>query len=110
MRECSFRIFAATPGIIEKQHESMVQEVFDKGFKDSAVDVGSKKDMTEDLLTFSRSAWLLSKPLPLFSTQSRRRIKQNITPSFLSSSTSYLHSKNLATQTTSQKHLYLLSN
>ena len=39
MRECAFRIFAATPGIIEKQHESAVQEVFGKGFKDSSVDV-----------------------------------------------------------------------
>lgn len=39
MRECAFRIFAATPGIIEKQHESAVQEVFGKGFKDASVDV-----------------------------------------------------------------------
>lgn len=39
MRECAFRIFASMPSIIEKQHESAVQEVFGKGFKDSAVDV-----------------------------------------------------------------------
>ena len=39
MRECAFRIFATTPGIIEKQHEGVVQEVFGKGFKDDAVDV-----------------------------------------------------------------------
>ena len=39
MRECAFRIFSTTPGIIEKQHESAVQEVFGKGFKDSNVDV-----------------------------------------------------------------------
>ena len=39
MRECAFRIFATTPGIIEKQHESHVQEVFGKGLKDSSVDV-----------------------------------------------------------------------
>lgn len=39
MRECAFRIFATMPGIIEKQHESAVQDVFGKGFKDSSVDV-----------------------------------------------------------------------
>ncbi|RMD40209.1 hypothetical protein DV735_g4926, partial [Chaetothyriales sp. CBS 134920] len=39
MRECAFRIFAATPGIIERQHEGAVLEVFAKGFKDSSVDV-----------------------------------------------------------------------
>ncbi|KAL6250246.1 importin subunit beta-3 [Rhinocladiella similis] len=39
MRECAFRIFATTPGIIEKQHESAVLEVFGKGFKDDSVDV-----------------------------------------------------------------------
>lgn len=38
-RECAFRIFTTTPGIIEKQHEGVVQEVFGKGFKDSSVDV-----------------------------------------------------------------------
>ena len=42
MRECAFRIFATTPGIIEKQHEGVVQEVFSKGFKDSSVDVSYK--------------------------------------------------------------------
>lgn len=45
-RECSFRIFATTPGIIEKQHEGIVQEVFGKGFKDSSVDVGLRSWMT----------------------------------------------------------------
>lgn len=39
MRECAFRIFSTTPGIIEKQHESAVLEVFGKGFKDSSIDV-----------------------------------------------------------------------
>ncbi|RMZ75758.1 hypothetical protein DV737_g5144, partial [Chaetothyriales sp. CBS 132003] len=39
MRECAFRIFAATPGIIERQHEAAVLEVFAKGFKDASVDV-----------------------------------------------------------------------
>lgn len=38
-RECAFRIFATTPGIIEKQHESAVQEVFGKGLKDNNLDV-----------------------------------------------------------------------
>ncbi|KAI9797958.1 MAG: hypothetical protein M1833_005014 [Piccolia ochrophora] len=33
-RETSFRIFATTPGIIEKQHEDTVLTVFTKGFKD----------------------------------------------------------------------------
>lgn len=42
MRECAFRIFATTPGIIEKQHEGVVQEVFSKGFKDSSVEVRQK--------------------------------------------------------------------
>jgi importin-5 len=39
MRECAFRIFSTTPGIIEKQHEGAVQEVFGKGFKDSSIEV-----------------------------------------------------------------------
>ncbi|EXJ75736.1 uncharacterized protein A1O5_00243 [Cladophialophora psammophila CBS 110553] len=39
MRECSFRIFSTTPGIIEREHEGAVQEVFLKGFKDSSVEV-----------------------------------------------------------------------
>lgn len=38
-REVAFRIFATTPGIIEKQHEGIVQEVFYKGLKDGNVDV-----------------------------------------------------------------------
>ena len=38
-RESAFRIFATTPGIIEKQHEGAVQEVFAKGFKDEDVNV-----------------------------------------------------------------------
>ena len=36
-REGAFRIFTATPGIIEKQHEEMVISAFTKGFKDSDV-------------------------------------------------------------------------
>jgi len=34
-REIAFRIFATTPGIIEKQHEEVVLGSFTKGFKDS---------------------------------------------------------------------------
>ncbi len=36
-REGAFRIFTATPGIIEKQHEETVLGAFTKGFKDSDV-------------------------------------------------------------------------
>ena len=39
-REGAFRIFATTPGIIEKQHEDTVQSAFAKGFKDDDVLVG----------------------------------------------------------------------
>ena len=40
-RESAFRIFTATPGIIEKQHEEAVLAAFTKGFKDSDVIVWS---------------------------------------------------------------------
>ena len=50
MRECAFRIFATIPGIIEKQHESAVQEVFGKGFKDDSVEVRILPDTGRDLL------------------------------------------------------------
>ncbi|KAF2758186.1 importin subunit beta-3 [Pseudovirgaria hyperparasitica] len=33
-REAAYKIFSATPGIIEKQHEDTVQSAFTKGFKD----------------------------------------------------------------------------
>ena len=39
VRECAFRIFATTPGIIERQHETVVQEVFGSAFRDSSVNV-----------------------------------------------------------------------
>lgn len=39
VREVSFRILATTPGIIERQHENIVQEVFGKGFRDDSVNV-----------------------------------------------------------------------
>ncbi|KAI9680821.1 MAG: hypothetical protein M1817_004261 [Caeruleum heppii] len=38
-REGAFRIFATTPGIIEKQHEETVLAAFTKGFKDDDVNV-----------------------------------------------------------------------
>ncbi|KAK5164699.1 hypothetical protein LTR04_001731 [Oleoguttula sp. CCFEE 6159] len=38
-RETAFRIFAMTPGIIEKQHEDVVLAAFTKGFKDDASSV-----------------------------------------------------------------------
>ena len=38
-REGAFRIFATTPGIIEKQHEETVLAAFTKGFKDEDVTV-----------------------------------------------------------------------
>lgn len=70
MRECAFRIFASMPSIIEKQHESAVQEVFGKGFKDDAIDVSgiSSSFPTPPLISSSgslgrhRSFWRL---LPL---------------------------------------------
>ena len=49
-RERAFRIFATTPGIIETQHEGVVQEVFGKGFKDSNLDVWSNSDFRLDHL------------------------------------------------------------
>lgn len=38
-REGAFRIFAQTPGIIDKQHEDTILGVFTKGFKDDDVTV-----------------------------------------------------------------------
>ncbi|KAI0005217.1 importin beta-3 subunit [Xylariaceae sp. FL0662B] len=38
-RETAYRVFATTPGIIEKQHESAVLEAFNRGFKDDSVAV-----------------------------------------------------------------------
>lgn len=39
-RENAYRIFATTPGIIEKQHEDTVLSAFTRGFKDEDVTVG----------------------------------------------------------------------
>ncbi|KAK5625482.1 hypothetical protein RRF57_001198 [Xylaria bambusicola] len=38
-RETAYRVFATTPGIIERQHEGAVMEAFDRGFKDNSVAV-----------------------------------------------------------------------
>ena len=38
-RETAFRIFATTPGIIERQHEEVVLSAFTRGFKDPDTNV-----------------------------------------------------------------------
>ncbi|KAJ8131391.1 hypothetical protein O1611_g2236 [Lasiodiplodia mahajangana] len=38
-RETAYRVFATTPGIIEKQHENAVMDAFGRGFKDNSVAV-----------------------------------------------------------------------
>jgi hypothetical protein len=38
-RETAFRIFATTPGIIERQHEEVVLTAFTRGFKDPDTNV-----------------------------------------------------------------------
>lgn len=40
-RETAYRVFATTPGIIEKQHEVAVMEAFSRGFKDESVAVSA---------------------------------------------------------------------
>ena len=49
-REGAFRIFTATPGIIESQHEEIVLGAFTKGFKDS--DIGVKIAAMEAFSSF----------------------------------------------------------
>ncbi|CAG7994383.1 unnamed protein product [Penicillium olsonii] len=39
LRETAYRVFTTTPGIIERQHEEAVLEVFSKGFKDENISV-----------------------------------------------------------------------
>ena len=39
LREAAYRIFSTTPGVIEKNHEDAVLNVFSKGFKDDVVSV-----------------------------------------------------------------------
>lgn len=41
-REIAFRIFTATPGIIQKQHEETVLVAFSKGFKDDDITVSAE--------------------------------------------------------------------
>ena len=50
-REGAFRIFTATPGVIEKQHEETVLAAFTKGFKDSDVIVWFPNRILGNLLT-----------------------------------------------------------
>ncbi|KAF2399956.1 importin subunit beta-3 [Trichodelitschia bisporula] len=52
-REVAFRIFATTPGIIEKQHEDVVLAAFSKGFKD--VDHNVQLTAAEAFSSFFRS-------------------------------------------------------
>lgn len=55
-RECAYRVFATTPAIIEKQHESTVLEAFQKGFTDDAVLVsGSNISPVPDLIKIAGS-------------------------------------------------------
>jgi hypothetical protein len=49
LRETAFRVFTTTPGIIERQHEDAVIEVFGKGFKDDNISVCHKMDMLHNL-------------------------------------------------------------
>jgi hypothetical protein len=62
-REVAFRIFATTPGIIERQHEDVVLSSFTKGFKDddvavSAIDIIKQ---SSQLISQTRFDWPLSK-------------------------------------------------
>jgi len=50
-REGAYRIFTATPGIIEKQHEETVLGAFTKGFKDSDVIVQLLEFLFDNALT-----------------------------------------------------------
>lgn len=49
VRECAFRIFTTTPGIIERQHENVVQEVFGKAFRDDSVNVCSSHSQRTEI-------------------------------------------------------------
>jgi importin-5 len=51
-RETAFRVFATTPGIIEKQHETVVLEAFNKGFTDDAVVVSDAPPGLVELLQY----------------------------------------------------------
>lgn len=49
-RENAFRIFTATPGIIEQQHETTVSGAFAKGFKDEDVSVRQSGRSSRNIL------------------------------------------------------------
>ena len=79
-REAAFRIFATTPGIIEKQHEEVVLGAFTKGFGDSEASVGLKTEREIAWsLTDSRFNSRLWMPLLHSSTPSQRNRNQSIT-------------------------------
>ncbi|KAL1952456.1 hypothetical protein VTO42DRAFT_5376 [Malbranchea cinnamomea] len=58
-RESAFRIFSATPGIIEKQHGDIVSGVFSKGFQDSniSVRISAMEAFSSFFRSISRSAY-----------------------------------------------------
>ncbi|KAH8653307.1 armadillo-type protein [Xylariales sp. PMI_506] len=59
-RETAYRVFATTPGIIEKQHEGAVMEAFGRGFKDDAV--GVRLAAMEAFASFFRSLTKKAQP------------------------------------------------
>ncbi|KAI1261994.1 armadillo-type protein [Xylariaceae sp. FL1019] len=59
-RETAYRVFATTPGIIEKQHENAVGDAFSRGFKDSAINV--QLAAMEAFASFFRSLTKKSQP------------------------------------------------
>jgi len=97
-REAAFRIFATTPGIIEKQHEDVVMGAFTKGFGDSIVQVRISccyrrcywKRPTNDRIRYNWPPWT---PLLPSSTPSTKSRNKSTTHSSHKSSTSYLLSK-----------------
>lgn len=94
-REGAFRIFATTPGIIEKQHEDTVLEAFTKGFKDEDVTVRgpSSSDQRACTHAFYRSVYLQWKPLHHSFDPFRKRLSSGTTPWFSICSMFYRLSK-----------------
>jgi len=76
-REAAFRIFATTPGIIEKQHEEVVLGAFTKGFGDSEASVRIKERSITRVLTDTRSNYQLWTPLLHSSIPSQRSHSQS---------------------------------
>jgi hypothetical protein len=64
-REAAFRIFSATPGIIEKQHENFVLAAFTKGFKDTDASVSAFTSCCTFLPAFWPTAFTLKLQKPL---------------------------------------------